>query len=445
MHRPEARTIRRAVAAALADAARDGPRTFLVAVSGGPDSVCLGHAAAAWARAGGSRIVVAHFDHALRPDSPADAEFVAGLARAWGTGFELGRAEPGPDPGSGRSPERWARRVRWEFLEAAARRHRAAAILTAHHLGDQAETLLLRLLRGAGSAGLGGMPVVAGGFDPPRIRPLLPVPRAAIESYLAEEGLPSRQDPSNREATTDRNRIRLGVMPLLEQIRPGAQQTIARAAENLRAESELLAELARAAWPRAGVREHHGASEFDAERFGRLEPVLQLLLLRDLCVRVSGQVPRRAVLESAREFAGGGGPASLQVTPAAVIERSRGRCLLRPASWRPPTAPPARPIAPGAGPVSFLGYAFRLTEGADGRCGGRVRLQLPSHPGSAEIAAVATATPALAGLPRWRRGITPGLHLEGRLVWGLGLGVMPRPLPPGAAAATYTLGWDPPD
>ena len=417
----------------------------MVAVSGGPDSVCLAHATAAWARANDSRLIAVHFDHRLRPDSSADAEFVAGLAGAWGIESEIGRAEPAPAIAKGRSPEGWARKARWEFLEACARRYRAAAILTAHHLGDQAETLLLRLLRGSGSAGLAGMPAVATGFNPPRVRPLLGVQRAAIKAYLAEHDLPYRTDPSNLEPSTDRNRIRLSVLPLLEQIRPGAQATLARAAENLRAESDLLADLAEAALPRAGVREFFGAYEIDAREFGRLEEVLQQLLLRNLCARISGQFPRRSVLNAARVFAGGSGPAQMQLAPGVAIERSRGSCLLRPLRWQPPTPPPPRAIGPAqSDPVAFLGFRFRLQSGPRTGPGGSARLQLPASLSEAQIAAVPPATPALAALPRWRRPATPGLYLEDRLFWGLGLGVLHSQLPRGVAPALYTLKWDPP-
>lgn len=443
MSRSATSTIRRAVNEALSGVVATGPNCLVVAISGGPDSVCLGHATAAWARSNDCRLIAAHFDHRLRPDSSADAGFVAGLAGAWGIESETGRAEPAPAIDAGRSPEGWARQVRWDFLETCARRHRAAAVVTAHHLGDQAETLLLRLLRGSGSAGLAGMPVVAAGFDPPRVRPLLGIQPAAIETYLADHGLPHRTDPSNLEPSTDRNRVRLQVLPLLEQIRPGAQTTLARAAENLRAESELLSDLAQAALPRVGAREYFGAFEFDANEFGRLEDVLQQLLLRNLCGRVSGQVPRRSVLATAQAFAGGSGPAEMRLAPGASIERSRGRCLLRPTRWRPPSPPPPHQIGPAdADPVTFLGLRFRLRAGTRPGPAGNARLQLPAPICHAAIAALPPSAPELAGLPRWRRPATPGLYLEDRLVWGLGIGVVPGPLPQGVSPAAYTLNWD---
>ncbi|MDE2937239.1 MAG: tRNA lysidine(34) synthetase TilS [Chloroflexota bacterium] len=444
MSRSATSIIRRAVNEALSGVIAAGPNCLVVAISGGPDSVCLGHAAAAWARSNDCRLIAAHFDHRLRPDSSADAEFVAGLADAWGIESETGRAEPAPAIDAGRSPEGWARQVRWDFLETCARRHRAAAILTAHQLGDQAETLLLRLLRGSGSAGLSGMPVLAAGFDPPRIRPLLGIRRTAIETYLADHDLPHRTDPSNLEPSTDRNRVRLQVLPLLEQIRPGAQATLARAAENLRAESELLLDLAEAALPRVGCREFFGAFEFDAEKFGQLADALQQLLLRSLCARVSGQIPRRSVLAAAQAFAGGCGPAEMRLAPGASIERSRGRCLLRPTRWLPPAPPPPQKIGPtDPEPVAFLGFRFRLQAGARPGPAGNARLQLPARICDAAIAALPPSTPELAGLPRWRRPATPGLYLADRLVWGLGIGVVPGPLPQGISPAAHTLNWEP--
>ena len=444
MSRSATRTIQRAVNEALRGVAPEGPNCLVVAVSGGPDSVCLGHASAAWARSNGVRLIAAHFDHRLRPDSAADAEFVAGLAGDWGIESEIGRAKSPPGIAAGRSPEAWARRVRWEFLEGCARRSRAAAVLTAHHLGDQAETLLLRLLRGSGSAGLAGMPVVAAEFDPPRVRPLLGIEQATIRAYLADHDLPHRTDPSNLEPSTDRNRIRLNVMPLLEEIRPGAQATLARAAENLRVEAELIADLAEAALPRAGVREYFGAYEFDSKKFSQLKGILQQLLLRSLCARSTGQFPRRSVLAAAGAFVRGDAPAEMQLAPGVAIERSRGSCLLRPAGWRAPSPPPPRKIGPAdPEPVGFLGYRFRLQTGNQPARGGIAQLQLPASLEAAEVAAIPPSTPALDNLPRWRRAATPGLYVEGRLIWGLGLGVAPGPLPRGVPAAPFTLFWEP--
>jgi tRNA(Ile)-lysidine synthetase-like protein len=446
MSRSATRIIQQAVNKVLSGICAERPDCLLVAISGGPDSVCLGHAAAVWARSNDRRLIAAHFDHRLRPDSSADAEFVAALAGDWGIEFEVGRAEPAPAIAGGRSPEGWARQVRWEFLESCSRRHRAGAILTAHNLGDQAENLLLRLLRGSGSAGLAGMPAVAAGFDPPRVRPLLGIERAAIRAYLSDHNLPHRTDPSNLEPSTDRNRIRLGVLPLLEQIRPGAQITLARAAENLRVESDLLAGLAEAALPRAGIREYHGAFEFESRRFDRLEGVLQLLLLRNLCFRASGRYPRRSVLAAAKTFAAGSGPAEMQLAPGVAIERSRGSCLLRPARWRPPAPPsPGKIRLADPEPVPFLDYRFWLRPGNRAGPGDSVRLQLPASLNEFDIAAVRPSTQALADLPRWRRSATPGLYLEDRLIWGHGLGVVPGPLPRGATPAPFTLCWDLPE
>ncbi len=439
-----ARAIRRALTEALRAAAIKAPTCLVAAVSGGPDSVCLGHAAAVWAKACNSRLIIAHFDHRLRPDSASDAEFAAGLARSWDVEFQLGQAPAPPADWAGRSPELWARRQRWGFLESCARSHGAAAVLTAHHLGDQAETLLLRLLRGSGSAGLGAMPVVDDRFEPPRVRPLLGIRRQVISGYLDAEHLPFRSDPTNLEPSTDRNRIRLQVLPLLEQIRPGAPNTIARAAENLRFESELLANLADAARPRAGVRPFAGAFEFEAARFAGIEKALQMLLLRNLCAEISGQVPRRAVLGAAQAFSGGSGPASLRLTPAVVMERSRGHCLLRPKGWNPPAAPPSRKLDLGSeGPIQFRNYRFWLrSEAVPGAAGAQAALHLPPGSETIELAAIPPSNAMLADLPHWRRNVTPGLFVGNRLLWGLGLGIIPEPLPAGSPPIAVTLQWE---
>ncbi len=178
----------------------------IVAVSGGPDSVCLLHAL----RELKIRIVgIAHVNHKLRGEaSEEDQRFVAALARAMGLDFYRTTA----DLGEG-NLEQAARRARRAFFHDLIRRDLADKVALGHTLDDQAETVLFRMMRGSGLAGLAGiLPVTAEGL----IRPLLSVTRLDVETFLKERGIPWREDASNRESRFARNRIRHELLPRLK-------------------------------------------------------------------------------------------------------------------------------------------------------------------------------------------------------------------------------------
>lgn len=182
--------------------ADDAP--VVVALSGGLDSVVLLDVAVQ--RLGRSRVVAAHVDHAVRADSARQAQAVAGLARLHEVAFELERLEPGP------ADEARLRRDRYRALELIRRRRGASAILVAHTEDDQAETVLLDLLRGGRGSALRGMPAVRGFV----VRPFLGVPRAAVHAWARRHQLGVVPDPSNREPGYLRNRIRKELLPLIE-------------------------------------------------------------------------------------------------------------------------------------------------------------------------------------------------------------------------------------
>lgn len=193
----------------------------VVAVSGGIDSVTLLHLL----RFGASnyRLRAAHFDHRMRPDSRADAEWVRGLCLAWRVPLEIGAAGVPP------TTEADARTVRYAFLHDVAERSGAMHIVTAHHADDQAETVLYRILRGSG--GLHGIPERRGSI----VRPLLPFRRAEIEEYARAERLSFREDPTNVRLDRARNRIRHIALPALERTMPGAAVELTRLARRVRA------------------------------------------------------------------------------------------------------------------------------------------------------------------------------------------------------------------
>jgi tRNA(Ile)-lysidine synthase len=210
----------------------------VIGCSGGADSLAL----LALAVDGGLAPIAVHVDHGLRPGSDREADVVAAAAARLGAGFDARHVTVAPGP----NLEARARAARYDALEAARAEHGATAVLVAHTADDQAETIVLNLLRGSGSAGLAGMPSRRGHV----VRPLLGARRAEVRAECSRRELTPWEDPSNDDLAFRRNWIRHEVLPLLEQ---GAGRDLTplltRQADVLRAESDFLDALARAAWP----------------------------------------------------------------------------------------------------------------------------------------------------------------------------------------------------
>ena len=235
----------------------------VVAVSGGADSVAL---LRALVDAGADRPVVAHFNHRLRGgESDGDEAFVRGLAGRLGLEFRATARDLAAEAaGAGENLEAAARRLRYDWLRAAAGQSGAAWIATGHTANDQAETVLHRLIRGTGIQGLRGI----AGVRPPAaspetgdsvriIRPLLTVTRREVLAYLETLGQPYRTDSSNADTRFTRNRIRHELLPLLATFNPEIVAVLGRLAGQadeafgqLRADAAGL--LAAAERPRAG-------------------------------------------------------------------------------------------------------------------------------------------------------------------------------------------------
>lgn len=216
--------------------------TVLVAISGGADSVALLAAMVRLKASGPGKIVACHFNHRLRGEaSEGDAQFVAEMCQSLGVPLELGRAEePLIDlaklaEGEGESNPRSgleaaARAARYEFLTATAARLGARYVVTAHTADDQVETILQRILRGTGLAGLAGIPFTRRLSEAATvIRPLLAVTRAEVIEYLQALGLGFREDASNADQGFMRNRIRHELLPLLrERYHPAVNKSLLR-------------------------------------------------------------------------------------------------------------------------------------------------------------------------------------------------------------------------
>lgn len=217
-------------------------RHLLIALSGGADSVALAHLLASRRSALGLTLSAAHIEHGIRgKESLADADFCQSLCSALSIPLTTVHANiPEIARTSGEGLETAARRIRYDALRRIKAETGADWIVLAHHLDDQAETVLMHLLRGSGPNGLSGMAEFSGDL----YRPLLSIPKSALVNYLAENGISWRTDSTNLIADTPRNSLRLHGLPALEESYPSAKQAIARYAESAACENRLLDRLA---------------------------------------------------------------------------------------------------------------------------------------------------------------------------------------------------------
>ena len=223
-------------------------RKLIVAVSGGADSVALLHLLL---EAGYRKLVVAHFNHRLRGRaSDRDAAFVNALAAKLGLPCELGDGDVRGLASSGKcSLETAAREARYGFLSSVARRHRTRSIVLAHHADDQVETCFFNFLRGSGLAGLAGMKPsslrTVNGIGLELLRPLLSIPKSDLLDYLKARKIRFREDATNAVPEASRNKLRLLVLPLIEELMgPSFRDAIVRNATLLADEEDFLRGLA---------------------------------------------------------------------------------------------------------------------------------------------------------------------------------------------------------
>ncbi len=256
-------------------------RLVVAGVSGGPDSLCLLDVL----QRAGYPLVVAHFNHRLRPEAEAEQEAVSGLARRLGLPFvtESGEVKAYSES-QGLSVEEAARTLRYRFLFAAARKHTAQAVAVGHTADDQAETVLMHFLRGAGLAGLKGMEyrsfLQVFAADIPLVRPLLRFWRSDTEAYCREHGLSPHMDASNLDPAYFRNRLRHSLLPELERYQPRFKQALVNTALALQGDYAILQEILDEAWQEAFLERGPGWIAFDRERLSARSAGLRRNLIR---------------------------------------------------------------------------------------------------------------------------------------------------------------------
>ena len=398
-------------------------KTIVVGLSGGVDSTVLLHVLRALAPAHGYALRAAHVHHGISPNADRWARFCRRMCREWSVPLTVRRVSVGSPRGKGL--EGAAREVRRAALAAV----RADAVAFAHQLDDQAETVLLSLLRGAGVRGASGMPALGKLGTKPLLRPLLGVARAELLGYARSNGLQWIEDESNRDPVHARGFLRLRVTPLLEQRYPRWRQALARAARHFAEADALLRELAQ-------------AQRADRLRLADLRsrpaPAARLLLREHLAAHGLRPPTTRRLADMLSQLTRAAAGARVEFAhDGAILRAYRGElCVERLA-----------PAASALGPVRWTGerrialpalggeMRFRRVRGAGVALaklqGKPVQLRLRHggerlQPDSRRPRRTLKNLFQEAGVPPWRRDRLPLLFCGEDLVWVPGLGVDAR-------------------
>ncbi len=254
---------------------------ILAGVSGGPDSLCLMNVL----RKAGYRVIVAHFNHKLRPDSDADANTVEQTAGRLNLKWVIEKGDVREYADAQKlSIEEAARILRYRFLMEQARKFNAQAVAVGHTADDQVETVLMHFLRGAGLAGLKGMThrTIIHTFDSeiPIVRPLLDVWREETIVYCAANGLRPRHDPSNASLDFFRNRLRHLLIPTLESYNPRFREVVWRTSRSLAGDHEIVLQMLDDAWKEVVTQETKDFVAFDSSALTKHRLGLQRNLIR---------------------------------------------------------------------------------------------------------------------------------------------------------------------
>ena len=246
---------------------------LVVAVSGGPDSVCL----LDLLRRLNYRLVVAHFNHQLRGKAAdRDEQLVIRLAKQSGLLMEVGRADVKTFARKNKlGPEEAARKLRYQFLDQVARKYQARFIVLAHHRDDNLETILMHFLRGAGLRGLIGLKLTQGNL----LRPLLVFSKQEILEYCQQYKLKFRTDATNRQTKFTRNYLRLKIIPLLKQIYPDFEKVLLKNAGLYGEIEEFLNEQ---------VKKLVKQNEIKVTDFLKLPEILQKQLIEQIYIQQTG-------------------------------------------------------------------------------------------------------------------------------------------------------------
>ncbi|MCL6643183.1 MAG: tRNA lysidine(34) synthetase TilS [Candidatus Bipolaricaulota bacterium] len=330
----------------------------LVAVSGGVDSVVLLYVLRELQQSEKLSLAVAHFDHAIRPDSAADAEFVRKLARSLKVKFYTGRAEvPAYAKAHKLSLEVAARTLRYQFLERTGKAHNFNKIALGHTLNDQAETLLMRLLRGAGLEGLAGIPPVRPAGELTYVRPLIECTRDQIVAFAQARNLRWREDPTNYDTTIVRNKIRHELIPILKEYNPKVLEALGRTARLLAQAAYQLEREANQALAELTCKKEAHELALDLNKFLKLSEYLQALVLRQAVLHALGKL-EAAHIEAVLAWLSRRGAGELHLPDGVRVLRRHTQLIVT----TRPAAPPRRfeylLTVPGETVLPEIGWRF---------------------------------------------------------------------------------------
>ena len=338
----------------------------VAALSGGPDSVALVALLLKLREEMLLEVRLAHYNHRLREEAAEDERFVRDLARRWALTLAVGSADVRAFAAANKlNLEEAGRELRYGFLRRTAEAAGATRIATGHTMTDQAETVLMRLMRGAGIAGLAAIAPVVPGEPCPIVRPLLAIPGPDLRAWLAAEGLPSREDASNRDLRFLRNRVRAELLPELERrYEPRVVAHLARLAAIAREEDELLGGFVRELADELIVRK--GRDLFlDMKTLPFLLPALARRVAREYLREVLGDLRGISYDDVAALVALGEGK-ELPLRKGVVLRRETG--LIGRKKLKPKPAP-YRFLWDGRGELVIPGAGFSFTGSRRGPAG----------------------------------------------------------------------------
>ncbi|ANF95123.1 tRNA lysidine(34) synthetase TilS [Paenibacillus bovis] len=254
---------------------------IIAAVSGGPDSIALLHVLHQLSPEYGWSVICAHMNHGFRPEeSAAEARFVEAEASALSIPFESEQVDaPAYMQQTGKGAQEAARELRYRFLHNIAAKHSADSIALAHHMDDQAETVMMRIIRGTGPDGIGGIKMHRIEKNVELVRPFLRIYKADLIRSCEECHFRYMNDSSNELRKYTRNRIRLDVLPFLEQYNKQLVPTLARLAEIAGPESEYIQQQTEALYAEL-VKEKEGSFSFSVTSFVGAHVALQRRLIK---------------------------------------------------------------------------------------------------------------------------------------------------------------------
>lgn len=399
--------------------------------------MCLLHMLEAWCEERGGQAAAAHFNHRLRgAAADRDEEFIREICARWGIPLSVGRGDVGEyAKREGLSMEEAARNLRYAFLRRTAAERECERLYTAHHAGDNAETVLLNLIRGTGLTGLTGMDWERDGL----CRPLLGVTREELEAYAAEWKIPHIEDATNADPdAAARNLLRLQVMPLLKELNPRAVEHICGTARRLRGEDRSLEQDAAARTAHVEVQEGRVTLSMEALAAApaavRPRMLLRLFDLLGVGRKDVGAAHLEALMDLACRTAWGKeGRLSL---PHGVTARYCRRWLILETRPQPLTEiqlMPGMPVRWGDYTLTLLdhpegpGLALRDRTPAEnwgvkaGPCVPGERLTLPGSRGARSVKRLCLDK----GISLAERDRLPAIYVEGKLaaVWRLGVDI----------------------